>query len=65
MHKMWQKSHFTKDYKNSQQSYAVKGINILRDNDYIKAIKEYSIKHFAFYYNSACKVHKDAKQGVG
>ena len=35
------------------------------NNDYIKAIKEYLIKHFTFYYNSAYKVHKDAKYGAG
>ena len=36
-----------------------------RGNDYIKATKEYLIKHFAFYYNSAYKVHKNAKYGIG
>ena len=36
-----------------------------RDNNYIKAIREYSIKHFAFYYNSVYRVHKDAKYGIG
>ena len=35
------------------------------NNNYIKATKEYLIRHFAFYYNSAYKVHKDAKYGVG
>ena len=35
------------------------------NNDYIKAIKEYLIKHFAFCYNSAYRVHKDAKYGIG
>ena len=28
-------------------------------------MREYLIKHFVFYYNSAYKVHKDAKYGVG
>ena len=37
---------------------------MLRDNNYIKATKKYLIKYFAFYYNSACKVYKDAKYGV-
>ena len=36
-----------------------------QNNNHIKIIKEYLIKHFAFYYNSACKVHKDAKYGIG
>ena len=38
---------------------------MLRDNNRVKAIKEYLIKHFAFYYNSACRVYKDAKYSVG
>ena len=42
----------------------VKGTNILRDNNWVKVIKECLIKHFAFYYNSACRVHKDAKYGT-
>ena len=37
---------------------------MLKDNDWVKVIKEYLIKHFAFYYNSACKVHEDAKYGI-
>ena len=36
-----------------------------QSNNYIKAIKNYLIKYFAFYYNSVCKVYKDAKYGVG
>ena len=59
------KNHFTKDYKGGQQNYIVKSINILRDNDHIKAIGEYLIKHFAFYYNSIYRVYKDAKQSIG
>ena len=55
------KGYFIKDYKRGQQNYIVKGTNILRDNNRVKVIKEYLIKHFAFYYNSTCKVHKDAK----
>ena len=35
------------------------------NNNYIKAIKEYLIRHFAFYYNSAYKVYKDAKYNIG
>ena len=31
------------------------------NNNYIKAIKKYLIRYFAFYYNSAYRVHKDAK----
>ena len=36
-----------------------------QNNDHIKAIKKYLIRHFTFYYNSAYRVHKDAKYGVG
>ena len=57
--------YFTKNCKNSQQSLAAKSINMSRDNNQVKAIREYLIKHFAFYYNSACKVYKGAKYGVG
>ena len=31
------------------------------NNNYIKATKECLIKYFTFYYNSAYRVHKDAK----
>ena len=34
------------------------------NNNYIKVIREYSIRHFAFCYNSTCKVYKDAKYGT-
>ena len=36
-----------------------------RNNNYIKAIRECLIKHFTFYYNSAYKVHEDAKYSIG
>ena len=36
-----------------------------RDNNDIKVIREYLIKHFAFCYNSAYRVYKDTKYGVG
>ena len=62
--KCGKKSHFIKDYKGSQQSYTVKGINISQNNNYIKVIREYLIRHFAFYYNSAYKLYKDAKYGI-
>ena len=58
------KGHFTRDYKGGQQNYIVKGTNTLRDDDRVKAIREYSIKHFAFYYNSAYRVYKDTKYGT-
>ena len=62
--KCGRKGHFTKNCKGGQQNYAVKGTNILRNDDRVKATREYSIKHFAFYYNSACRVYKDAKYGT-
>ena len=55
------KGYFTKDYKEGQQNYIVKGTNILKDNNRVKITKECSIKYFTFYYNSVCKVYKDAK----
>ena len=59
--KCGRKGHFTKNCKGGQQNHIVKGTNILRDDNRVKATKEYSIKYFTFYYNSACKVHKDTK----
>ena len=38
---------------------------MLKNNNQVKVIRECLIKHFAFYYNSAYKVHEDAKYGVG
>jgi hypothetical protein len=37
----------------------------LKNNNRIKGIRECSIKHFAFYYNSTYTVYKDAKYGAG
>ena len=63
--KYGKKGYFTKDCKGGQQSYTVKGIYILRDNNHIKVTRGYLIKHFAFYCNSIYKVYKDAKYGTG
>ena len=63
--KYGKKGYFIKDYKSGQQNYVVKGTNIAWNNNYIKIIKEYLIRYFAFYYNSAYKVHKDAKYSIG
>ena len=59
------KGYFTKDCKGGQQNYAVKGTNTAWNNDYVKVTKEYLIRHFAFCYNSACRVYENAKYGVG
>ena len=59
------KGYYTKNCKGSQQNYIVKGINILRDNNKVKVIKECLIKYFTFYYNSIYKVYKDAKYSIG
>jgi hypothetical protein len=47
-------------FKNRAQN---KGI--LKDDNWIKGIRECLIKHFTFYYNSACTVHKNAKYSTG
>ena len=62
--KYGKKGHFAKDCKSSQQNYAVKGTNMAQNNNYIKIIKEYLIRHFTFCYNSAYKVYKDAKYSI-
>ena len=58
------KGYFARDCKSGQQNYAAKGTNTAWNNNHIKAIKKYSIRHFAFYYNSAYRVHKDAKYNI-
>ena len=63
--KCGKKGHFAKDCKGGQQNHTVKGTNITWNNNYIKATRKYLIRHFAFYYNSACKVYKDAKYSTG
>ena len=62
--KCGKKGYFIKDCKGGQQNYATKGTNTAQNNNHIKVIKECLIKHFAFCYNSAYKVHKDAKYGI-
>jgi hypothetical protein len=47
-------------FKNRAQN---KGIS--EDNNQIKSIRECSIKHFTFCYNSTCTVHEDTKYGTG
>ena len=61
---MRQKIYFAKNYKDGQQSCIVKGINPVQDYSQVKVIRKYLIKHFAFYYNSAYKVYKDAKYNI-
>ena len=63
--KCGRKGYFTRDCKGGQQNYIIKGTNMLKDDDQVKVIREYLIKHFAFYYNSACRVYKDAKYSAG
>ena len=38
---------------------------MVQNNNHIKVIRECLIRHFAFCYNSACKVYKDAKYSIG
>ena len=37
---------------------------MLRDDDWVKVIRECLIKYFAFYYNSVYRVYEDAKYGI-
>ena len=39
-------------------------IYIQRDDGALRGIKEYLINSFAYYYNNACRIYKDAKYGV-
>ena len=36
-----------------------------QNNNHIKVTRKYLIRHFIFCYNSACKVHEDAKYSIG
>ena len=63
--KCGKKGYFARNCKGGQQNYTVKGINMAWNNNYIKATKKYLIRHFAFCYNSAYKVHKDTKYSIG
>ena len=63
--KCGKKGHFARDCKGGQQNHAAKGTNTAWNNDHVKATRECSIRHFAFCYNSACRVHEDAKYGAG
>jgi hypothetical protein len=38
---------------------------ILKNNNWIKGMRECLIKYFVFYYNSAYIVHKDTKYSTG
>ena len=64
------KGHFTKDCKSTTQGKPLGFINQIKSvqtpEDYkqAKATNKCIIRHFAFYYNSTCKVHKDAKYGA-
>ena len=63
--KCGKKSYFIKNCKSGQQNYAAKGTNTDWNNNYIKVIREYLIRHFAFCYNSVYRVYKDTKYSIG
>ena len=62
--------HFTRDYRGGQSNYAVKGTRpadgayVQRDDGALRGIKEYLINSFAYCYNNAYRIYKDAKYGV-
>ena len=49
--------YYIKDYRQSQKTNTVKGINILYSKEKLKGIREYTIKSFIFCYNNHCLVH--------
>ena len=57
------KGYYIKDYR-SKDVYIVKGTNMLKDNNRVKSIRECLIKHFAFCYNNAYRIYKDAKYSI-
>jgi hypothetical protein len=61
------KGYYIKEYGNTMQRKPLgfKSKGILKNEDWIKGIRECLIKYFAFYYNSACAVYKNAKYSIG
>jgi hypothetical protein len=61
------KGYYIKKYGNTTQGKPseFKSKSILKNNDRIKGIREYLIKHFAFYYNSTYIVYKNTKYSTG
>jgi hypothetical protein len=60
--------HFARDCRGGQSNHAVKGT---RSSEYDKAdtsvlreTKECPVRHFAFCYDNACRIHEDAKYGA-
>ena len=55
-----------RDYKDGQRTNAVKGISqpARSDNKTLRGIRDYVVKHFAFYYNNVYLVYKEAKYSV-
>ena len=57
------KGYFVKNYR-SRDTNTAKGTSTPEDDDRMRGIREYSIKHFAFCYNNAYRIYKDTKYGV-
>jgi len=58
--------YYTKNCRQSQSTKAIKGTTNLklsnpRGSKELKETRGYVVKHFAFYYNNRCPVHKEAK----
>ena len=64
------KGHFIREYGTVQGKLLrfgnkAQSKSTLKDNNWIKDMRECTIKYFTFYYNSACVVYKDAKYNTG
>ena len=42
----------------------IKKFKGIESKEEFKGIKEYTVKHFAFYYNNACQIYKEAKYSI-
>ena len=56
--------HYTRDYRQSQRTNAIKGTSMLYNKKKLKGIRECTIKSFIFCYNNYCPTYQKAKYGV-
>ncbi len=42
----------------------IKRLKGIESKEEFKGIWEYIVKYFAFYYNNACQIYKEAKYGI-
>ena len=58
------KEYHTRDYRDGQNTNAVKGTIVPREVEEFKGIRGYTVKYFTFYYNNQYYIYKEAKYKV-